>query len=353
MNTAKNGSKIYRTGIIGCGDIGSHISERVQFASHRQPLPFGHAPTYLSIPRIQLVAAADIDSNRALSFAEKWDVPKAGIYTDYRNMLENEHLDLLGIASPTPLHAEMAICGAEHGVRGIFLEKPIASSIKDARDVLQTCKKFNIPLAINHLRRADQYYRKAHQLLNDGLLGTLHSLVGSFRGGLMWNGTHMFDLLNYFSGDGDIAWMSGHLDSSPSSRDPGGSAYIVYQNGVRAFINASEGNSVDFRLHIIGTQGEIIIGNYELELYRRNPEGSRGELLKYPFPQVLPATAPMVTLVNELIDSIEGGPVPCSNGETGLKALELIVGLHNSSDSGSNPVKIPDDLDDTLTIISG
>ena len=38
----------------------------------------------------------------------------------------------------------------------------------------------------------------------------------------MWNGTHMLDLLNYFAGDGEVSWMSGHLLDDPrESTDPG------------------------------------------------------------------------------------------------------------------------------------
>ena len=353
MSNINGGNTSYRVGVIGCGDIGSFISDRVQYSSHRQPLPFGHAPTYASMPHMYLAACADADPDKAGVFADRWNFSPKSAYTDYREMLEKEKLDMVSIATPTPLHAEMAIAAAESGVRAIFLEKPIASNLRDAENVVATCNRLGVPLAVNHLRRADQWYRKAHQLVEEGAIGEVHSLMGLFGGGLMWSGTHMFDLLNYFAGDGEVSWMSGHLDDPQESTDPGGSAYILYQKGIRAFVNASKGNSVSFRLHVIGTDGEIIIGNYELELYRSNPEGSQREFLRYPFPQVLPAVAPMVTLVNELLDTLDGGPAPCSTGETALNALALIVGLHASSTAGSKPVRFPDGLDRDLTVISG
>ena len=352
MSNRDRASSPYRAGVIGCGDIGSHISERVKNASHRQPLPFGHAPVYTSMSRVRLLAGADIDPEKRRAFAERWGLPIDRVYGDYREMLEREQLDVVSIATPTPLHAEMAIVAAEAGVRAIFLEKPIASNLADAENVVATCARARIPLAVNHIRRGDQWYRKARQLIDEGAIGKVHSLVALFQGGLMWNGTHAFDLLNYFAGDGQVSWMVGHLDDK-AGFDPGGSAYIVYGNGIRAFVNGSRGNSVIFRIHVVGSDGEIIIGNFELELHRRNPESSRGELVRYPFPQVLPAVAPMVTLIDELLDAMEGGPTPISNGQTAASALALIVGVHTSSGSGSKRVNFPEDQDRDLTILSG
>jgi predicted dehydrogenase len=134
--------------------------------------------------------------------------------------------------------------------------------------------------------------------------------------------------------------MSGHLDE-PAGFDPGGSAYIVYENGVRAFVNGSTGNSVLFRVQAIGSAGEIVIGNYELELWRSNKENARQELIRHPFPQVLPAVSPMVALIEDLLDAVEGGPPPMSNGETGTQALEMIIGLHASSQEAGGRVDFP------------
>jgi hypothetical protein len=96
-----------------------------------------------------------------------------------------------------------------------------------------------------------------------------------------------------------------------------------------------------FRVEAIGTGGMIVIGNYELELYRSNPGSTRPELIRHPFPQVLPARSPMTVLVDELLEALEGGPPPVSTGDTALQALEQITGLHTSSSAGNTRVDFP------------
>lgn len=303
-------------------------------------LPFGHAPVYATHARTNLVAGADTDAIRRHDFADRWSLGHVHVYADYCEMLEHEQVDVVSIATPTPLHAEIAKHAVEAGVRAIFLEKPIASSLADADDVVLSCQRANVPLAVNHTRRGDPVYRKARQLIDEGVIGNLHSMVASFGGGLMWIGTHAFDLLNYFNSDRPVGWISGHLDD-PSGFDPGGSAYVLYQNGVRAFINGSSGGAMPFRIEVIGSAGRIVVGNYDLELWRTNPDKSRPELLRYPFPMVLPAVSPMTLLVEELIDAMENGTPQVSDGVTATQALELIVGLHTSSLNGGCRVAFP------------
>jgi predicted dehydrogenase len=340
----------YRAGVIGCGAIGSDIADGLRDAGIRIGLPYGHAPAYRAVDRATLVAGADVDAGRRRAFAERWGLSADRVYPDYRELLQRERLDVVSIATPTPLHAEMAVAAVEAGVRAIFLEKPIASSLADAERVVAACARAGVPLAVNHTRRGDQIYRQARRLIDEGAIGDLHSLIAHFNGHLMWTGTHAFDLLNYFTGDGPAARVVGHLDDRPGP-DPGGSGYIVYRSGVRAFVNGSTGSPIAFRVQVIGSAGEIVIGNYELELWQSNPASPRRELLHHPFPQALPAVAPMVTLIEELLDALEGGPPPLSNGETATNALALIVALHTSSRAGGRPVELPD-LDRDLTIPS-
>ena len=153
-------------------------------------------------------------------------------------------------------------------------------------------------MAVNHTRRGDFAYRQAKQLIDDGAIGEVHTMIVHFSGELMFIGSHGFDLLNYFNGDCPVAWMNGHLDDDEGF-DAGGNAYMVYENGVRAFVNGTTGHAVGFRAQVIGTAGEIIIGNYDLQLWRVDSSANRRELVMHPFPQVYRAVSPMVALIEE------------------------------------------------------
>lgn len=345
-------SGTYRVAIIGCGDVASTIGDAMLGSPGRWVLPHGHAPSYRAVDSMELVAAADVDEGTRLIFGQRWDIPADSMYEDYEEMLSVERPDIVSIATPTPLHAKMALIAAEAGVKGIFLEKPIANRLSDAEQVVAACADADIPVAVNHTRRGDAVYRKAAELVQSGTLGDLHSLTMMFSGNLMWIGTHGFDIMNFMAGDARVDWLSGEVQES-DDRDPGGNAILQYENGARGFINGFKGNSVGFRLHVTGTEGEIIIGRYDLQLWRNNNSSRIGyEPVVYPFPLSLDYVSPMVRLIEELANAIEGGPDPVSNGETALRALEQIVAVHCSSSADCRRIRFPDDLDRELVIDS-
>ena len=341
----------YRAGVIGCGTIGSTMSDDVLDSSARWLLPFGHAACYQQMSRTTLVGGADVEAGRRRAFGKRWGVPTERVYADYRDLLERESLEVVSISTPSPLHAEAAMAAVEAGVKAIFLEKPIASNLADARRVVDACASAGIALSVNHTRRGDHTYRRARRLIDEGVIGHMHSLTAFQSGSLMFGGTHLFDTMNYLVGDTPISWLAGHLDE-PAGFDPGGSAYFVYESGVRGFVNASSGSGASFRIHAVGGEGEIVIGNYDLELRRTNPNSRRREPVRHVFPQVIPAVSPMTQLIVELLDAAEGGPVPVSSGETGITALEPVIALHDSSARDGIRVRFRDDLNGELTVPS-
>ena len=235
--------KKFKTGIVGCGRIGSILEE--------DPLrgkPCTHAGGFSALPAIHLSAGCDIDPERLKEFGKRWHV--TGLYSDYREMLEKENLDILCIATWTPLHASMTLEAAKAGIKGIFCEKPIATNLKQAQKMVRACQKNNIPLIINHERRWDAYYQQARKLIRSGKIGEIKTLIGnalswkpgrlpvSEHGGgpLFHDGTHLTDLLLFFGGP--VAWVSGH------ETRPGGEKYIEetasailgFKNGAIGFI---------------------------------------------------------------------------------------------------------------------
>ena len=74
-------------------------------------------------------------------------------YSDWREMLRCEDVDIVSVATYTPWHAEITIASAEAGVRAVICEKPITTRLRDADRVIDACKKHGTLLAVNHPRR--------------------------------------------------------------------------------------------------------------------------------------------------------------------------------------------------------
>lgn len=126
--------KIFKTGIIGCGRIGTLLEE--------DPLrgkPCTHTGGFSALKNVQMVAGCDINETRLKKFGQKWKVNN--LYTNYHTMLSENELDILCIATWTNQHASMALDSVRAGVKGIFCEKPIDVDLNLARKLVRTCEK--------------------------------------------------------------------------------------------------------------------------------------------------------------------------------------------------------------------
>ena len=111
----------YRVVLVGTGGIGD-----------------AHVRAVATLPgRVKLVAACDIDAKRAQDFCTRSGIPTA--YTDYATMLKTEKPDLVLIAAPPALHADMSIAAMEAGA-WVLCEKPLCSSLAEL-DRIQAAEK--------------------------------------------------------------------------------------------------------------------------------------------------------------------------------------------------------------------
>ena len=196
-------SKYLRAGVIGLGQIGSRFDE-----DPKRLGVWSHASAYAQVPEVVLVAGADPDSSARLAFSTRWGL--SPLYADYQQMLDAERLDLVSVCVPTPLHAEVVLAAADAGVRAIFCEKPIAATVEEGHRIVERCRRQGIALAVNHTRRWDLNYRWPRELLKQGFLGRLQSLVGYYSGGIYNIGTHLIDTMRMYGGESYCQkWCSG------------------------------------------------------------------------------------------------------------------------------------------------
>lgn len=140
-----------RIGVVGCGSIAywTHLRELRSMGS------------------VRLVAAADPDPGareRAgrLTGLRVGDSPEA--------LLARSDVDAVVIAAPTGLHASLAVAAAEAG-KHFYLEKPIATTIPDARRVVDAVSAAGVVAAVGFNRRCHPAFEQARTLLGSGRLG--------------------------------------------------------------------------------------------------------------------------------------------------------------------------------------
>ena len=342
--------KTYKIGIIGCGRIGSLLEE--------DPLrgkPCTHSGGFSALSNVKLTAGCDIDETRLKKFGKQWNINN--LYTDYHEMLSENELDVLCIATWTNQHASMALDGIRAGVKGIFCEKPIDVDLKLARKLVQTCERKNIPLFINHERRWDAYYQRAHKLIQAGKIGKIKTIIGNalswkpsalpvseYGGGpLFHDGTHLIDLLLYFGGP--IEWVSGNETRPKGIQyiEEMACAMIGFKSGAMGFIEGGGArNYFNFELDIQGSEGRILIGNSGRQLFvTRKSKRFKGfqELEEIAFPEPKRYETPFIGGARNMIKSIQNGKPDSSSGKDALKALEIIYTIYKSAQQNGKRLK--------------
>lgn len=119
-----------RAGVIGVGHLGQH-----------------HARIYSELENIDSVGIYDTDRKRAREIAEK---NGCQVYDNLDELLLNS--DLLSIASPTQTHYDYSKYCVEQG-KHVLVEKPICSTLDDARKIVALVEKHGVKFQVGHIER--------------------------------------------------------------------------------------------------------------------------------------------------------------------------------------------------------
>ncbi|NCA14185.1 MAG: gfo/Idh/MocA family oxidoreductase, partial [Proteobacteria bacterium] len=155
-----------------------------------------HAAGYLPIENVTVVGACDLVPERNAEFIANWGThwPEARTYTNYKQMLTETSPSILSVVTPDHRHADIVVAACEAGVRGIYCEKPIATTLADADRIIAACRAHDVVLSIDHTRRWRQVWHQARNLVRSGDLGPLRRIVATLAGPramLFRNATHL------------------------------------------------------------------------------------------------------------------------------------------------------------------
>ena len=345
----------YRAVIIGLSGIGARRHEEDGRLPVYGPMPGSHAAAYDRHPRTRVVGACDLRAEALTDFNAQWaDVwPDAGLYTDYREMLEKEKPDLVSVATSDHVHADMTVAAAESGARAILCEKPIATSLEDADRMIAAAESNGVLLSIEHTRRWNPSYLTAREIIRGGEIGPLRTVVCeqfSRRAMMFRNGTHLLDMVCFFAETNPL-WLAAELEErfehfteykgdggKDPAVDPYASAYIRFDNGVRAFYNAYKVNYPGSQFSLTCEDGRIEISDRGASLIRSR---SHYESTTSPILSGKYAMENQTAAVGELIRALEEGGDLVSPAREARKTVEIMMGILKSHHGGNCRVDFP------------
>jgi predicted dehydrogenase len=350
----------YKAGIIGTGGIagmgilGMHDEEDIG----QKKVEASHAGGYRATEDIELVAVADIDETKLGRFGEAWEIPSDRRYVGHGSMLAAEDLDIVSVCTPSYLHADHVIDAAESEADPelIWCEKPIASSVSDAEEMVDVCEETDTELLVNHSFRFTTKLQQLRELIqSQDLLGEIHSVTTQFRMELLRNSTHLLDTLVYLL-DARAERVSGYItgeneavDSLKAEErvdDAGGGGFVVMDDGSFVTIDCTiPRGASSMTLQFIGSKGKLYLNNDDGEWrYWRLDDGTHVEA---DLPGIEAAWTwdedyrdAFANAAADIIGVIDGTVENPSTGEEATRSLEIIIGLYVSHHTGGQ-VSVP------------
>jgi predicted dehydrogenase len=132
---------------------------------------------YLNNPDVEIVCLCNRTIEKAKDKIKKFKLNESiTIYSDYKEMIDKEDLDIVEILLPHHLHAEATIYAAKKGIKGISVQKPMSLSLEAADSMIKACKESGSILSIYENFMFDPHIKKAKELIDQDYIGDLSSI---------------------------------------------------------------------------------------------------------------------------------------------------------------------------------
>ncbi|KEO80965.1 Gfo/Idh/MocA family protein [Tumebacillus flagellatus] len=351
--------RILRVGIIGTG-FGARV----------------HVPMFESHEGFEVVALAGVTARKSpdeIRAATGVD----NVYTDWREMIDRENLDVLSIVSAPLEHHEMTLYALQHGVH-VLCEKPMGMNAEQTAEMLAARDRSNTLGVLNFEWRFLPARRKVREILASGRLGRLlHVRYEGYRptlrvltrnkqgwlskresgGGMLGAvGSHMLDSLLWWT-DSEVRTLQGELSTyhpevtvdgerEVRTSDQAFRAIGTLANGATYSVEYASGlrhHKEDWRLQVFGTEGTLVMINdksvevalgddafetLELPAEKTAPSGMSAEQQRY--------YTPFITLVERLYDALASDTIDPDLPlfEHGHRVQLVLDAIHKSSDEG-------------------
>ncbi len=344
--------KVLKLALIGCGK-----------AARR------HLALFRELPEVELLAVADLDPGRANHFAREVG---AKAYTDYREMLyRHPEVEVVDIAVPSGLHAEIALSILKDFRKSLILEKPLSLLISEAREVVRTAKELGLKVITIFQNRFNRPVIKLKEALEAGRFGKL--VLASVRfywcrrqeyydsaswrgtwaldgGVLAQQGCHHIDMLRWLLGPVREVYALARTRLMKMEAEDVLVGTFAFENGALGTVEATtcaRPRDLYAELVVLGEKGSVVLGGFalnELRYWAFEEETPEDEIIRKDF-----ASNPSDPLgyahracFQAVFKYLAGGTKDprLVEGEEAIFSLELIQALYESAFSG-RPVSFP------------
>ena len=247
--------------VIGVGNMGKH-----------------HARIYSSIKDINFLAVCDLNEELGNEIANKYHV---NFYKDFLEMIKTEKINTVSICVPTSFHYKVAKVCLENKIN-VLLEKPIASSVKEAKELQRIAVKNKNVFMIGHIERFNPGVVKVKEMIEKKELGDITAIIARRVGGYPPQikdaniaidlAIHDIDIVNYLLNSLPEKVLLNKRRNHIKNREDSVELFMKYKNS-SAYIQANWISPVKIRkLNVTGSEGylEMDYITQKIEFFKSN-----------------------------------------------------------------------------------
>lgn len=311
-----------------------------------------HARVYRSIDNVTLVGVVDTDERAAGRVGKLND---AAPYASVAALCATQKPDLVSVAVPTSLHYEVGKDLMERGV-SVLIEKPIASTVEQAEDLVDLARRKGVTLAVGHIERFNPAVMELRRRLKEGMAGRVYKILAQRlspypprirdAGVVIDLATHDIDLLRHLIGEPVVRIYGETMHGINSDREDLFDGLLRFSGGALGVLDVNWMTPTKVRkLTVTGARGffECNLLSQELFFYENESAPSNWDALS-----VLRGVTegnvlgirihrhePLVAELTDFVTAVREGRPPTVTGSDGLETLRLALAFMESGREGS------------------
>jgi predicted dehydrogenase len=313
-----------------------------------------HAEAYIrnlrAIDDVEVLGIADDDAARGRQYAQEYG---ARYFESYEALLA-EKPDAVIVCAENAKHRALVEMAAQAGAH-VLCEKPLATSVEDARAMVEACEKAGIVLMTAFPVRYNAPIYEVVRLVSSGGLGKIYAVNGTNQGAcpkdrrawfvdkalagggaLTDHVVHVADLLRWMLGSEvtEVFAEANHVFHAGAEVETGGLVMLTFASGTIATIDCSWSKPASYptwgglTLEIIGEKGVVKVNAFKQVMTVYSDERQRGRYAYW-------GSDGNQALVDEFVAAIREGRAPAVTGYDGYKAVEIVAAAYRSVESGA------------------
>jgi len=268
--------------------------------------------------------------------------PDARMTGDLEDLLGDETLDAIVLATPVPSHAELAIRVLEAG-KHCFVEKPLATTVADAERAAEAAQRSGRILMVGHLLQYHPGVNKLKELVDSGELGEIRYIYGNrlnlgqvrTEENALWSlGAHDVSVLLHLAGNEEPYEFScrGESYMTPGVEDVV-FGFMRFPSGMSAHLHLSWLDPhKERRFTVVGSQKMATFDDMDPErkvtIFHKRVEDFKARSGDIWSPSI-PLGEPLRTECQHFLDCIAEGRAPVSDGASGLRVVRVLERLQD------------------------